>query len=112
MELEPHDNDREIEMEITRTQLDEILDALVNLGVNVGEDSIREDYSGRYMYGKTCLGIVLQSYVEIAKLAMALQTVLGDSPAADIVDHLATDSMGLSMIAYFPGVTLEDDDEN
>jgi hypothetical protein len=74
--------------------------------------SLREDYSGRWMYGETCFGIVTGNpqvitllFIELA--ANAVETNQGDFGAADWVRELAfsmkTDNMAMDMIYYFPG---------
>jgi hypothetical protein len=82
-------------------------------------DDIRTDYSGRGMYGRTCLGytgsdVVLFAFrlaVEAAKADMED----GDEPDLFTVeDYLMTlgeptsDSMGRGAIFYWPGVTVSE----
>ena len=56
--------------------------------------SIREDYSGRGMYGKTCYGIVVDgSGTEVIEAAAALG-----------VRGARTDNMGKGTIVYWPHV--------
>lgn len=63
----------------------------------------RDDYSGRGMYGNTCVGITCDNPVQAA---MELMAYLADSiEPADALDILGTpqvDSMGCSQILYFP----------
>ena len=63
---------------------------------------VRRNYSGRGMYGKTCVGIVCESPVTAVKSAQSR----GLSGAL-------TDNMGRDYIVYWPAVTAEsrvDDD--
>lgn len=61
----------------------------------------RKDYSGRGMYGKTCVGITggLPGLVKFVQLI----TEQGENLAEDI-QGIASDSMGLNTIYYFPGM--------
>ena len=75
----------------------------------------RDNYSGRYMYGKTCVGIVTGD--GIFRLAMELGTFLNansDDPQTDmcILDRWQSqDAMGLGMIVYFPGIQMPEQPE-
>ena len=79
--------------------------------------SIREDYSGRGMFGKTCLGIVANN---IGKAVAAILRNIDDPDVieefAGVLENLHTDSMGKSSIFYFPnfefGETEDEDDWN
>jgi hypothetical protein len=105
---------------ITREQLDDILDAAglcetdepadrdYDWGDSDGDAvDIREDYSGRGMYGDTCLGIVVSSQRTAFRLVACMTAVLGIDTTLDITRKAATDNMGRDMIVYFPGVTLD-----
>jgi hypothetical protein len=58
---------------------------------------IRDDYSGRGMFGKQCLGVV----GSIAELDALLNRVEGSN------EGLCKDSMGKEFIYYWPSVTME-----
>jgi hypothetical protein len=76
-------------------------------------------YSGRGMYGKSCVGVVCgrnESFALGVKIAMTLQAS-GEEDAESSVEALAdlwvqTDSMGHDMIVYFPGIAWEQQDED
>jgi len=84
------------------------------------EEAIMNDYSGRAMYGDTCLGIVADSEAKVVEVlfryasrvawrADDAETVAESlDDMASLVSGMRTDSMGLSMIAYFPGVGLRE----
>jgi hypothetical protein len=110
--------------------------ALDNMGQDP-EEAIREDYSGRGMYGDRCLGFTLDSATQIATLSaelcrQAMYEAASAEPATsvtaqevtvaiesdantgiDIVvnlfDAAREDSMGRGSIVYFPGWTLAED---
>lgn len=69
--------------------------------------TLRNDYSGRGMYGDKCFGIDYWSTSawDVAKFLMA---ALGQDRAFEIMESHHMDSMGMGYIHYFPGVTVED----
>jgi hypothetical protein len=70
------------------------------------EEMIRVSYSGRGMYGDSCFGLYVDDQRELVKFFIELTTIDQDT-AIDLADALRTDTMGRSLIAYFPGWTLE-----
>ena len=102
---------------ITREQLDNILNAAelhetgTETDLSCGVDDlvyVSKAYSGRGMYGATCLGFTLSSHANAYRLTAAMGAILGAGKARQIVSSAATDIMGLDdMILYFPGVTLD-----
>lgn len=78
------------------------------------DESIRTDYSGRGMYGKQCVAFDLEAIADLFSLGGAVQAECGADVMADFAGRCRTDSMGMGMVAYFPGITCEDgpdDDE-
>jgi hypothetical protein len=67
-----------------------VIDLLENMS-DFGNRSVRNDYSGRGMYGKTCLGIVCDNPIHIIEEA-AQRGLLGAK----------IDSMGQDSIVYWP----------
>jgi len=84
-------------------QVDEIALWVTDQGV---EAEPRYDYSGRGMYGKTCIGFTMPGDGALL-LGMALMAVLDEDEATEMARMLRTDSMGRDTIFYFPGVTLD-----
>ena len=78
-------------------------------------DEIRSDYSGRGMFGKSCVGVVVSSMGDfVSGVVNLVQDVAEDSdhPLAEMVPQLkrmSTDNMGYDTIVYWPGVMVEDD---
>ena len=67
--------------------------------------SFRSDYSGRFMYGRTCVGIVIDD--RVYETIVALCDFLHESGIECVSDMLGTihsDSMGLSQIIYCPNL--------
>lgn len=100
-------------MEITRETIDAIIEVMNGeLGLTFGgEDNFRSDYSGRGMYGKTCIGFDLNHASDAMYLGAAIAQVMGLEGAL-LVGRARQDSMGLGIIVYFPGVTLAAQDDN
>ena len=82
-------------------------------------------YSGRGMYGTTCLGVSLdkndlQFMLELGHaMAEHNNEIDTDTPEGADEDELirlpkrvSSDSMGLGSIVYFPNVEYKDEDEN
>lgn len=78
-------------------------------------------YSGRAMYGKSCLGVVVGSFGEfLSPLMEALEGVVDLDDKATLNDYLfelrekfmdlRTDNMGHDIIIYFPRTPFEDED--
>lgn len=96
---------------LTLTQLSKIENFM---DIDIEED-VRTDYSGRGMYGRTCLGYTGGSLVEfVAAVALVL---VEDDPHADddawtLLEKIAEigdgyeDSMGRGRITYWPGLTV------
>ena len=90
------------------------------------ELDVRDDYSGRFMYGATCFAIdvdrvstavydfinILQEMLEIEvdeELIEEVKEFLDyDWSSADI----RTDNMGLGYVVYFPDITVDEEEEN
>lgn len=103
------------QLTVPLTELKSVVDAATD------EASIRDDYSGRYMNGRTCLGVVLpDSEVNTLMLRLGVAvgsgslTVLDESGSAVPVEEAlyalsetSEDSMGEHTIVYWPALTLE-----
>lgn len=67
----------------------------------------RTDYSGRSMYGALCVGFVYDDLTDfLAALVYIAQE--NDDLAETLARSACTDSMGLSMIVYFPRLTISE----
>ncbi len=98
----------------------EIVELLRRVVDDADNVSIRNDYSGRGMYGKSCVGITgSKAYCmtvigETIKLAYSLSAVQeddvdGDS-VVDVLMNFEQDSMGYDVIIYWPHMQAEDED--
>lgn len=99
---------------------EDIVNALEAADVYETEDAIRENYSGRGMYGDACFGIIVDGMSHAFTFFTALGQVgtenddygdgedsfLDSQKAYELACAGRTDSMGMSTIVYFPGWTL------
>lgn len=84
---------------------DVLNDALDNAGLE--RTAMRESYSGRNMYGDTCIGLTVAYPSEVLRFAAHLGAADADL-ADDLMDATRSDSMGKDMIYYWPGWTITD----
>ena len=104
-------------MEISR----KLYERLEEEGLNV-----RDDYSGRFMYGKLCFGVtVSQLATALYDVTEALREIIIKEKrddldlakeAADMLEdgkltEFKTDNMGLDYIIYFPHITVGKENE-
>ena len=97
---------------------------VLNIADQAGGITVRPDYSGRYMYGSSCLAVVgsvseFASFLITAAEEAAEYHVLKDF-ARELQDP-SSDSMGLSTVWYWPRIQVtnivetedeEDEDED
>lgn len=102
-----------MEQKIDREIIEEILETAELFD---DEANIRENYSGRGMYGRTCFGIVFEGESALYRFMAAAGRIDADRehderPRFDSISlahNVRTDSMGPgSLIAYWPGWNLE-----
>ena len=69
---------------------------------------ISKNYSGRYMYGDECFGIVMGQYFNpsafLAKFVLMLQDEGERDLAYELAGSVREDNMGLGSIVYFPSI--------
>lgn len=73
---------------------------------NVGEEP--RPYSGRCMYGKECWGIDLAGAADVWRIAMEMARAEPDA----VIPAPVIDSMGLGIIAYWPGFEVSEEEHN
>ena len=83
-------------MNLSKRQLDDIASNL-----DLDDDDVRTDYSGRDMYRKTCVGFVISDATKVLELGAILFVELGRVPMA------REDPMGLDSIIYFPDLHVD-----
>lgn len=71
----------------------------------------REDYSGRGMYGKTCVGITCDRPLSVLVSIFAYIMESNDELSGDEVKHILgepyEEAMGTRHILYFPSLKME-----
>ena len=65
------------------------------------------DYSGRSMYGSQCVGFSVRGGNAESRVTRAIVRSLDDAFADEMLSALRTDSLGLGVVVYFPGITLD-----
>ena len=82
---------------------DDELDTLTDYASDL-DFTVRTGYSGRCMYGATCVGIVGRG-----EATEVIGYINEDHPdlAAKLLRGMRTDSMGLSTIYYWPNLTVD-----
>jgi hypothetical protein len=104
-------------MNIAYYDLTEIADQAGLLDDHSASDVVRADYSGRGMYGRTCISITLDHTSQLLNLGAAIASVLGDVNA---LGGAAIDGMGTGLVCYFsqaacndaPAESWDEDDED
>lgn len=111
---------------MTRSQLEWFREMLE--GYATTEVDIREAYSGRAMFNRQCLGVVLgdTKLIGMASVVLAMALDLDHNTddysdkkydANEVIELLAmapsasTDNMGYDIIVYWPSVSVEEADE-
>lgn len=62
-------------------------------------------YSGRNMYGATCVGVALQHVGELFSLGAAMADCASDDQVEQLVEMSpVTDQLGMGIIAYWPNI--------
>ena len=77
--------------------------------------TIHEDYSGRFMYGATCLGLSFEGSAGSLFAAFIRELENAESStveeAAEMFDDMRSDNLGLGTIYYFPGWKFEESED-
>jgi hypothetical protein len=95
-----------------------IRDEMVEADIDI--DALRTTYSGRYMYGANCLGIVGGPETLMKFVTDVIPRVdPGWQPDSDAFMHasqewyeLRWDNMAMDLIFYWPGIEIDDDLED
>jgi hypothetical protein len=83
------------------------IDTLEAIAEQVNGD-VRANYSGRGMYGDTCVGITHAN--QDALLGVVIGAMVDPELALWMGHNARTDDMGLNTITYWPGLTLNEED--
>ena len=69
--------------------------------------ALYENYSGRCMFGRTCLGIIVQRNDSFIDFIIKLTKYLDDNGIEDVdfsLEGVSYDALGLDTIVYFPNI--------
>lgn len=69
--------------------------------------SLYENYSGRGMFGRTCLGVIVQRNDSFMDFIINLTRYLDDNDVDDIdfkLEGATYDNLGLDTVVYFPNI--------
>ena len=81
----------------------------LTMAVEAHDGSVLPDYSGRGMFGRTCVGFTCNSLGDFARILLALK----EEHADELADWLAyggevqRDNLGMDTLYYFPGLSVE-----
>lgn len=72
---------------------------------------VYEKYSGRFMFGKTCLGIVVRNGFSHMEMLIKLTEYINGTDLSgaelEFSEGVLIDELGLDMIVYFPNVIVD-----
>lgn len=71
------------------------------------EYTIYEDYPGRGMFDRRCLGVVVENGYSYMDMMIALTQYLGEQGYDDVdlkLEGVSVDSLGLDTVVYFPNI--------
>ena len=74
------------------------------VAVNEGYE-LYEKYSGRFMFGRTCLGVVVKNGYSYMDFLVKLTQYLDENHVDDadlMLEGAAVDALGMDTIVYFP----------
>ena len=93
---------------LNEDQIDVIEEALDR--ASDGEGELYRGYSGRGMYGRTCVGIVVEDVGQLVAFGRELERATDRHDVEVDLGRMAFDSMGLRVIAYWPNIDTADED--
>jgi hypothetical protein len=105
---------------LTKDLFDAIVESAYNRDIDVQSlDELVDDdtehqipwrlsYSGRYMYGSDCVGVICSGAGAFARFILAVNDA-DEELAQAMTERLSTDNMGFDTIYYFPGVQAEEE---
>ena len=85
----------------------EMVEGIKNFVANNPQYRLYENYSGRGMFGKTCLGVVVRSGDSFMAFLIALTKYLDEQGIEDMdceLESASYDDLGKDTIVYFPRI--------
>jgi hypothetical protein len=93
---------------LTKAHADQIAELIAD---HTDTDGVlRASYSGRGMYGRSCVGFIAEPAIVLAAFASCDAARAGeiDVDLFELANEMRTDSMGYDTITYLPDWTVED----
>lgn len=87
---------------ITKAQANKILRVLRKLDPNA---TLHPDYSGRFMYGQTCVGYSARNGAHVGT-AVAIALAGTKIDVLELVESACTDDLAMDEIVYFPSTQI------
>lgn len=82
-------------------------EAIKNFVNENNQYELYENYSGRCMFGRTCLGVIVQQNDSLMDFIIKLTKYLDDNDVDDVdfkLEGATYDNLGLDTIVYFPNI--------
>lgn len=82
-------------------------EAIKNFVNENNQYQLYENYSGRCMFGRTCLGVIVQQNDSFMDFIIKLTKYLDDNDVDDVdfkLEGATYDNLGLDTIVYFPNI--------
>lgn len=82
-------------------------EAIKNFVNENNQYELYENYSGRCMFGMTCLGVIVQQNDSFMDFIIKLTKYLDDNDVDDVdfkLEGATYDNLGLDTIVYFPNI--------
>lgn len=82
-------------------------EAIKNFVNENNQYELYENYSGRCMFGRTCLGVIVQQNDSFMDFIIKLTKYLGDNDVDDVdfkLEGATYDNLGLDTVVYFPNI--------
>ena len=82
-------------------------EAIKNFVNENNQYELYENYSGRCMFGRTCLGLIVQQNDSFMDFIIKLTKYLDDNDVDDVdfkLEGATYDNLGLDTIVYFPNI--------
>ena len=82
-------------------------EAIKNFVNENNQYELYENYSGRCMFGRTCLGVIVQQNDSFMDFIIKLTKYLDDNDVDDVdfkLEGATYDNLGLDAIVYFPNI--------
>ncbi len=97
--------------QVTNPDVSDLESVLHSIYLQNDDYHVYYQYSGRGMYGETCIGLVGSDHVEqmVAKVVYQLcQCNLPEKFINEVIESIQSDNMGFNTIIYFVGYDIDD----